>query len=494
MKDKNLKKRPPVVTILGHIDHGKTTLLDKIRKTEIAEDESGGITQHIGAYQIEHSGDKITFIDTPGHEAFSAMRRRRTKTGDISILVIDSAEGVKTQTIEAIKYIKEAKIPMIVALNKIDKNKATPEKIKGELVKEDVLVEKMGGEIPTVEISAKTGEGIDDLIEVILLVAEMEELKTNYKVKASGVVVESFLDDQRGPTVTLIPFDGVLKKGDVVGTNSTCGKIKRIESFRGKKLEKVLPSQPAFLPGSFSKVPKVGEKFEVYEDKKEALQCIRELERNKKKKKKIPTNKKVLNLVIKTDVVGSKEAIVDMVEALPQDDVAINILRAEVGEIKNSDIELAEASDAILLSFRTKSKSNLKKLADKRGVKIVSSDVIYELIEKVRKIINLMMEPEEIREDIGKFKVLALFLDKKKRQIVGGKVIDGEAKAGALLEIIRDKEKVGEGKIINLKRQEKDVDRVPQGEQCGMLYEGKADIEEGDTLKIFKTEKRKNKI
>jgi len=487
--------------VLGHIDHGKTTLLDQIRKTHVAEKESGGITQHIGAYQIvlpagrqEKGGKKITFLDTPGHEAFSQMRSRGARVADIAILVVDCCEGVQAQTKEAILSIKKAGIQIIVVLNKIDKPEANPEKTKGELSKEGVLVESLGGKVPQVLVSAKTGQGVEDLLELILLVAEMEDLKTDVSKSAEGAVIESYLDSQRGPTATLLLTEGILKKGDILGTLSTFGKIKSLESFRGVPLEKVLPSDPVIVVG-FENVPKVGENFKVFPGIEEAKSYLKFLEKKAPEVLEISAEQKVLNLILKSDVLGSIEAIEEVLRGLPQEKVILRILKSEVGEISERDIKLAKGGRAVILGFRVKISPAAKILAERDKIKIMTFEIIYDLVEWVRKFMERIVEPELVRMELGKVKVLAIFLAEKNRQIIGGKVTEGEVRKGVQIEIFRGNEElVGKGRLINLQRNKKDIDRVSKGEECGMLYEGNVRVEEGDTLVIYIEEKRKTEL
>lgn len=490
-KNQNLIPRPPVVVILGHIDHGKTSLLLAIRKLNVPPGKPGGvITQHIGAYQIEKEGKKITFIDTPGHEAFSAMRSRGARVADIAILVVAGDEGVQAQTKEAISHIKKAGISMVVAINKIDKSEANPEKVKRELAQQGIIVETMGGKVPSVEVSAKTGKGIQDLLELILLVAEMEELKGDISKKAEGVVIESYLDAHRGPTATLLLKDGVLKVGEIFGTPSTFGKTKILEDFQGKPLKIAYPSMPVVVLG-FGQVPRVGEKFNFFPDLETAKKSI-------EKKPEIPSEvlffepgKKILNLVLKTDVLGSIEAISDILKNLSQEKVHLRVLKAEVGDINESDIKLAKLAKAKILGFRVKISPAIKNLVSREKVKIIKFDIIYDLVENLRKEMEKILKPEVIRIDLGKVKTLVIFWTEKNRQIVGGKVIEGEVKKGTSIEVFRGNEKVGQGKLISLQKNKKDVEKAIKGEECGILYEGDAKIQEGDILVIYTKEKKK---
>ena len=474
-----------------------TTLLDYIQKTQVAEKEAGGITQHIGAYQIEKDGKKITFIDTPGHEAFSAMRSRGAKVADLAILVIDSCEGVKEQTKEAISHIKKAEIPFIVALNKIDRSEANPEKVKRELQKEEILVEDLGGKVPAVETSAKTGQGIDELLELILLVAEMENLKADISKPGEGVVIESYLDSQRGPTATLILSQGILKRGDIIGTPTALGKIKILENFQGLAIEKTLPSEPAIVIG-FEAIPKVGENFKVFNSLEEARSYLRIA--GKKEWPvvlKIKPEQKILNLILKTDVLGSAEAIEEVLKGLAQEKVILRILKSEVGEINESDIKLAKSHPplggypGVILGFRVKTNPVAKQLAEREKIKIMNFEVIYDLVEGIRNFMEKIIEPEVVRKELGKVKILVIFLTEKNRQIVGGRVVEGEVKKGTQIEVFRGEELIGKGKLINLQKDRKDIEKAGRGEEVGILSEGDAKIEVGDVLVIYTEERKK---
>ncbi|MDO8436410.1 MAG: translation initiation factor IF-2 [bacterium] len=490
----NFATRPPVVVVLGHIDHGKSSLLEAIKDFKITAKESGGITQHIGAYQIEEQGKKITFLDTPGHEAFSQMRSRGVKVADIAILVIDAGEGVKAQTKEAISHIKKAEIPFIIALSKTDKPEANPQKVKRELVQEDILVESMGGKIPSVEISAKTKKGIPELLEVILLLAEMEGLKSEPKNPGQGAIIESYLDSLRGPTATLLLIDGTLKSGDIVATPSAFTKIKSLENFQKKSIREAFPSDPVIVFG-FSQAPKVGEEFKVFPDMKAAEE---NLQPQIKKKSisiiEVLEGQRVLNLILKTDVLGSCEAIEGILDNLPQEKVILKILKSEVGDINESDIKIAQGNRALVLGFRVKIGPGAKILAEKEKIRIIIFEVIYELVEEVRKFMEKITKPTEVRQDLGKMKVLARFFAEKNRQIIGGRVIEGEVRKGSQVEVFRAEEKIGQGKMVNLQRSKKDAESVSKGEECGVLFEGDTRIEDGDVLQFYIEERRKSEL
>jgi translation initiation factor IF-2 len=494
-QNENLISRPPVVVVLGHVDHGKSTLIERIKEIKITEKETGGITQHIGAYEIEKGGKKITFIDTPGHEAFSAMRSRGAKVADLAILVIDATEGVKEQTKEAITFIEKSGIPMIVALNKMDKPTANPEKVKRELAPNNILVESMGGKIPSVEISAKTGQNIEELLEIILLVGEMEKLEGDFKKPAGGVIIEAYLNGQRGPVATLLLNNGVLKLGDIIATASTLGKIKILEDFQGKPISQAFPSMPAVVLG-FMAVPQVGEKFKIFPNIELAQEYLKKKERKREKAPLffITPEKKVLNLILKADVAGSLEAVSDLLQNLPQEKVILRILKKEVGDISESDIKLAKSAKAKILGFRVKVNPIAQQLSEREEIRVMNFGVIYELSQGVRQLMEKTLAPQAVRTDLGKVKVLVIFRTEKNRQIIGGKVIEGEVKRGVLIEVFRDEEKIGQGKLVNLQRNKKDTDLCPKGDECGILFEGNFRIEEGDTLLIYAEERKKGEL
>ena len=480
------------MVVLGHVDHGKSSLLEAIKGLKITAKESGGITQHIGAYEVEHQGKKITFLDTPGHEAFSAMRSRGAKVADIAILVVDAEESVKPQTKEAILHIQKSGIPMIVAINKIDKPGANPEKVKRDLMQSNVLVESLGGKVPHILTSAKEKKGLNELLELILLVAEMEELKGDIATPAQGVVVESYLDNRRGPIATVLLRDGILKKGDIVGAYPALGKVKGIEDFQGVPREEGLPSMPCVIIG-FEAVPQIGEKFEVYPDIESAR---KHLERKEKRLDGadmtiMEKDKRVLNIVLKADVQGSIEAIKEVLKGLPQEKVALRVLKGEVGEIQEGDVRLAKDGKAKIIGFRVKTNAVAQKLAERENLSIMTFDVIYHLAQGVRVLMERRAAPEKVRNDFGKLKVTIVFLNDKNRQIVGGKIIEGEVKKGTQIEVIRNNEVVGKGRPINLQKNKKDIDRAVKGDECGVLYEGDIKIEQGDILQFYLEEKRK---
>lgn len=498
MEKTNIITKPPVVVVLGHIDHGKSSLLEAIRKDlKITPKESGGITQHIGAYEAVWNQKLITFIDTPGHEAFSQMRSRGAKAADIAVLVVDVTEGVKEQTKEAIEVVKKAGIPLVVALNKIDKPGANPQIVKEQLARLDVLVESLGGKVPCVETSAKTGQGIEELLDLINLIAEIEDLKVDISLPCLGFVIESYLDRKKGPLATLILSQGVLKKNDILATPTTYAKVRNLFDFKGEPLDEVLPGRPVLVLG-FEKCPVVGQQAKVFESLEEARNYIREEKKIAQEVILENLPNKIINLILKTDCLGSLEAISEGIKKINQKSQEISdqnplfkIVKSEVGDINDSDIKFAQSTQSIVIGFRVKIDKTTKTLASRFGVKVKKFEIIYELFEEIEKIKERLLAPKTIREDLAKMKVLVIFLTEKKRQIVGGRVIEGKIERGTKIEIIRGEEKIGTGRLINLQIDKKDVSQAPKGKECGILYEGETKIEEGDILVFFKEKKEK---
>lgn len=503
--NQNLITRPPIVVVLGHVDHGKTTLLDTIRKTNVVARESGGITQHIGAYQVEHpsspSGQvkKITFIDTPGHEAFCQMRSRGAKTADIAILVVAGEEGVKPQTKEVIECIKKEDLPTIVAVNKMDNPRANFEKTIGELEKEGLMVEQRGGKIPAIKVSAVTGMGIDELLEMIILMAEMEELKADILKPANGVVIESYMDSRKGPTATFLILEGILEVGQWVVCGGTYGKVKNLNNFKGEKIDKAGPSTPVIVIG-LNEVPVVGDRFEKVENEEVAVAKLKEkpivnwsVLAGQTDSENIG-KEKTINVILKTDVHGSLEAIGESLAKLELENIGLKILKADVGDISEADVKLAYPADAVIVGFRVKTSSDIENMAKRSGVKIRNYDIIYELFEGIRKEASKLLDPESNREDLGKLKVIAIFRREKTRMIVGGKVSDGKIVNKTHIDIMRNEEKIGTGKIIQLQHNKQDMAEVEKGREAGILFEGDAIIEEGDVLECYRIERKKREL
>ncbi len=487
-KEENLIERAPVVVILGHVDHGKSSILEAIKGLKITDKESGGITQHIGAYEVDHLGKKITFIDTPGHEAFSSMRSRGARVADIAILVVAADEGVKPQTEEAIEHIKKAEIPLIVAINKIDKPEANPERVTQQLAEKEIYLESLGGKVPSSLVSAIKKQGLEDLLEMIILVSEMEEFKADPSAPALGVIVESHLDSLKGPTATLIVENGTLRKGDIIATKSAIAKIRSLHDFKGDSIDEAGCSMPTSIFG-FDKVPSVGEEFKHFDNPEEAKDfCKTKEKKTSNLLSKDQLNEEVVNLVLKADFLGSIEALEGMLQEIPQERVSLRIIKSEVGDINESDVKSAKSAEAEVLGFRVKVPNSVVNIAERDNVKVTNFDVIYELVERVRNLMEKVINPRIERKNLGKAKVQALFIKDKKRQIVGCKVIQGEVRVKSMTEILRknpeteEEEVVGKGKIVNLKKGEKGTEKAFNNEECGILYEGNVTIQEGDII------------
>lgn len=487
MEKKNFKI--PVVVVLGHIDHGKSSLLEAIRKDfQITSKESGGITQHIGTYEAEYEGKKITFIDTPGHESFSEMRSRGAKVADVAILVVAADEGVKTQTIEAIKIIKESKIPYLVALNKIDKENADSQRVKTELQNNGVLIEEWGGDVPVVEVSAKTGQGIENLLSLVNLLFEMSEIRVDINKKAEGFVLESYVDPLCGVSATLIIEDGKLKKDDIVRTDTTFGKIRTMKNFIGDEKDEAIPGEAVFVVG-LKEAPVAGEKFFVVDSLEEAQREIEEREIELLDITPQPDLEKYLKLVLKADCRGSLEVLVKILKNIIQENMGIKILKAEVGEITDSDIRLAEAEEAIIVGFRVEENNIAKEQARQRKIKILKFEVIYDLIDSIRKELEKIKEKKKERVMIGKLKPLVIFKTQKRgernyRQIVGVKVLEGEVKKSEI-DIERNGEMMSGGKILEIQEQKKKIEVAKSPQEVGISYEGRTKVKEGDILLVY---------
>jgi len=504
-EDENkLKERPPVIVVMGHVDHGKTKLLDAIRKTNIVDAESGGITQHIGAYQAEKDGKMMTFIDTPGHEAFTTMRSRGARVADVAVLVIAADDSIQPQTKESIKIIKSAGLPMVVAINKIDKPDANPDKVKQDLAAMNLTPEDWGGKTITVPISAKQGTGIDDLLEMILLVAdtEKEEIMANPNKSAVGTIIESHIDKGEGPVATILVQNGTLQNGDLVEVSGTFyGKIRAMKNFKGDDVNQAPPSMPVKILG-LKAAPSVGDILEVksdinrksklkrYQLKKQATDYTRPSEAKKDKDK----NAKSLDVIIKADVLGSLEAIIASLTNMDNPEVSVNIISKGLGNINESDIKHAGASDAFVLGFHVKPTQDAASLAREKKVEIKLYDIIYKLLEDVKSRLEELLSPEVIRTDLGRLKVLAVFRKEKNSMIIGGSVTKGIVKFGAKVDVFRDKVKLATGNITQLQINKVDVNEAETGKECGIKFEGKPVIEEGDFLEVYTEEVKEKKL
>jgi translation initiation factor IF-2 len=495
-----------VVTILGHVDHGKTTLLDTIRKTNVAGKESGGITQHISAYQVKKKGQVITFVDTPGHEAFSAMRERGVSLADIAILVVAADDGVKPQTKEVIEYLLEKKLPVIVAINKIDKPGANSQRVKKELGENGILVEDWGGQVLCSEISAKNKIGIDELLDNVLLLMEVENFVADYKREALGIVLESHLDPQKGPVSTILVKTGTLKEGQDIIVGSAYGRVRRIEDFSGKRLAEAGPSVPISLIG-VNTTTNTNDILQVVSGKMGAKMKhdkANDFTRNasngdgfsaQKIYKNIADEKvKKLNVILKADVQGSVEAIEQILSEIKSDEVAVNYVGAAVGNITESDVRLAQSSTSIVYGFNVEATPVAKRMAEGSKVEIKNYKIIYELVEDIKNKLVDMMEPEIVRTDFGKMKVMAIFKTGKKDMIVGGKVILGHIANGSQIEVLRNENIIGKGKLLNLQQNKVNVDEVEEGKECGITFDGETKIKEGDILLSYKEEVKKKTL
>ncbi len=490
-------KKQPVVVLVGHIDHGKSSILEAIWDFKITEKEAGGITQHIGAYEIEQEGQRITFLDTPGHEAFSTMRERGAKVADIAILVVAADEGVKPQTKEAILHLKKAGVPIIVALNKMDKTGANPYLVQQQLAKEGIVVEELGGEVPCVKVSAKTGEGIKDLVEMIVLVAEMLDLEIEKDIPAKGVVIEASLDPKRGPLATLLIEQGRLREGDVIWSYKSVAKARRIEDFRGEKVKEVLPGQAVQVLG-WDSVPVIGETFEVLDSLQEArkrVDDVLEKEKEEKAKRRVISEedeRKKVHLILKADTEGTLEALERMISGLPQDKVFIKIVHREVGPPTLEDIQLAESTGAKIICFRVKPSSKVKQLLEQKNIPWLFSEVIYELVENTRRLLERELEPQKVRIEKGELEVLVVFKSQGTRQIIGCRVVEGEVAQGDRLELFRNEEFKGKGKVVSLQMNKREIEKGQRGDEVGILWEGNVKVREGDKIKVI--EERVEKV
>jgi translation initiation factor IF-2 len=504
-KEEYLEVRPPIVTIMGHVDHGKTTLLDSIRKTKVVEGEAGGITQHIGAYQVEVNGKKITFLDTPGHAAFTTMRARGAQVTDITVLVVAADDGVMPQTIEAINHAKAANVPIIVAVNKMDKPTANPDRVMQELTEHGLVPEDWGGDTIFVPISALKGDGIDDLLEMILLVSEVEELKANPNRVATGTVVEAELDKGRGPVATLLIQNGTLKVGDPIVVGNTYGRVRAMMNDMGRRVKEAGPSMPVEITG-LNEVPLAGDRFMVFEDEKKARQigearAQKQLEKERSEKAKLSLDDlfeqikqgdmKEINIIVKADVQGSVEALTAALQKIDVEGVKVKIIHTGVGAITESDIILASASNAIVVGFNVRPDANAKRVAETENVDIRLHRIIYKVIEEIEAAMKGMLDPEYEEKVIGQLEVRQTFKVSKIGTIAGCYVTDGMVTRDSGIRLIRDGIVIFEGEIDTLKRYKDDVKEVAQGYECGITIKNFNDIKEGDVLEAYVMEEIK---
>ncbi len=495
---KKLMARPPVVTILGHVDHGKTSLLDAVRQTEVAAGEAGGITQHIGAYQVEKKGRTITFLDTPGHAAFTAMRARGAQGADIVILVVAADDGVMPQTKEAIAHAKAARVPIIVALNKIDKANANPERVKQQLAELELVPDDWGGTTMVVPVSAKQKQGIDDLLEGVLLVADNIDIRANPSGKVMGTVIEAEIDKSKGTIATLLVQNGTLEAGDIVVAGRAYGRMKAITDYKGKAVQKAGPSTPVAVMG-LNEVPSAGDVFQVVDSEREARAIVDE--RVQADKTKAQTRKKVsledlfasvqsgetkeLQLIVKADVQGSLEPIIVEMEKLGQGEIGVQVLYAETGNIGENDVMLASASKAIIVGFNVQADVAARRLAEKEGVSIRLYDIIYRLTEDIEKALKGMLEPVIVEKVVGRATVLAVFPASKLGRVAGCRVTEGELHRNAKVRLFRGADVVFEGEMASLRHEKEDVREIRTGFECGVGFKNFNDIQVGDTLVCY---------
>lgn len=498
-----LQNRPPVIVVMGHVDHGKTKLLDAIRTTDVVAGEAGGITQHIGAYQVTRKDKAITFIDTPGHEAFIAMRSRGARVADIAILVVAADDGVKPQTVETFRIIEAAHIPFVVAINKVDKPEADINKTKQELATQlNIQPEDWGGKIICAPVSAKTGQGVEDLLDMILLVAEMEagNMKANPDSAAAGTVVESHVDKGAGPVATILIQNGTLRVGDsLCFNNNVYGKVRALKNYKGENIIEAGPSTPARVLG-LKISPAVGDILEVGEG--ERIKNVHSLESKVRRGKTDVVQQadngddkvKKVNLVIKSDVLGSAEAIEESLAKISGENIKVKIISKGLGNITEGDVKKAEDSRAQIIGFNVKIPPSVENLIREKEIKVNVFKIIYDLIDYVKEEIKKLVEPEIKRVDLGRLKILAIFRTDASSQIIGGKVLSGRIEADSLAEVVRGGEVIEKGKVVRLQLNKKNINSAEENEECGLQYEGKPIIKEGDILQFYKIEGAKEKI
>ena len=495
----DLKPRPPIVTVMGHVDHGKTSLLDSIRNTRVTDREAGGITQHIGASEVTVNGKKVVFLDTPGHEAFTEMRSRGAKVTDIAILVVAADDGIMPQTVEAINHSKAAGVPIIIAINKIDKPSANIERVRQELSEKGLLVEEWGGDVIDVPVSAKTGENIDTLLEMVLLVAEMEELKANPDRNAVGTVIESNLDKGRGPVATVIISNGTLKVGDPIVAGSSYGKVRAMINDKGKRIKKAPPSTPVEILG-LNEVPNAGDQFVVLASDK-AARIIAEKRKEKIRDEQMKASSKIsledlfekmqhgelkeLNIIVKADVQGSVEAVRQSIEKLTNEEVSVRVIHGGVGAITESDIMLASASNAIVIGFNVRPSTGANTLVEREKVDMRTYRIIYEAIEDIEKAMKGMLDPEYVEEELGKAEIRLPFKVPNAGMVAGSYVISGKILRNAKARLVRDGIVVYDGTIDSLRRFKDDVKEVATGYECGIGLTNFNDIKEGDIIEAY---------
>ena len=496
-RSENLRNRPPIITVMGHVDHGKTSLLDVLRSANVVSGEFGGITQHIGAYQIEGQGNKLTFIDTPGHAAFTEMRARGSKLTDIVVLVVAADDGVKPQTIESIKHAKAANVPIVVAINKCDLPEADPQKIKNQLLEHELIAEDLSGDTLMVEISTKTKKNLDKLVESIILQAEILDLKTDYESRATGIVLESKIDAGRGPVVSIVVTSGTLKKGDYFVSGLKWGKIRAIINDKGQNINEAFPSTPVEVLG-INGASKAGDDFIVFENEKE-VKTLSETRAQEKKEGQNPltfatqesafsnNSSKVLNMIIKSDVHGSSEAIKNAISQIKHDEVNAKIILADIGMVTETDVTLAKASDALLIAFNVKPSKEAKKLAENENIKISSYNIIYEVLDFIKQRMSGLLTPDVEEKITGTAQILEIFKVSGAGKVAGSKVTEGEISSSSDVRIIRDGAIIYTGKVSTIFREKNQVKQVSGGQECGITLKDYMDFQKNDTIEAFST-------
>ena len=494
-RSENLKNRPPIVTVMGHVDHGKTSVLDVLRSANVVSGEFGGITQHIGAYQIENKSNKLTFIDTPGHAAFTEMRARGSKLTDIVVLVVAADDGVKPQTVESIKHAKAAKVPIVVAINKCDLPEADPQKIKNQLLEHELIAEDLSGDTLMVEISAKTKLNLDKLVEAIILQAEILDLKTDFESSATGIVLESKIDTGRGPVATIIITTGTLKKGDFFVSGLRWGKIRAIINDKGKNVDQASPSTPVEILG-INGAAKAGDDFIVLDNEKE-VKTLSENRAQESKEGKNPLtfatqdsafsdkSAEELNLIIKSDVHGSSEAIKNAINQIKHEEVKPKIILADIGMVTETDVTLAKASNAVLIAFNVKPSKEAKKLAENENIKISSYNIIYEVLDYIKQKMSGLLTPDVKETVTGTAQILEIFKVSGAGKVAGSKVLEGEISSISEIRIIRDGAIIYTGKVGTLFREKNQVKQVSNGQECGITVKDYIDFQKNDTIEAF---------
>lgn len=500
---KNAKDRPPVVAVMGHVDHGKTTLIDSIRKSEVTKGEAGGITQHIAAYQITHNNRGITFLDTPGHEAFAALRQHGAHLTDVVIIIVAADDGIKPQTEEAIRYAKNAKAQIVVAINKIDKTGADVNRVKQQLSEHGLQTDDWGGDTVAVPISAKSGEGIDKLLDMVLLVADVQELKADYDGHAAGLIIEAHIEKGRGPVAVVLVETGTLEKGQLVVAGTTYGKVRTLSDTSGNEIKDATPSTPAIVTG-LKELPEFGDEFEVVKNEKAAKEKIQNHKKTNKAEERsgvdtsgqlmrmINRNIKIqeLPIIVKTDVKGSLTSVIDSLKTLESEEVAIRVIGSGIGPVNNNDLHLAKGTGATIYAFHAPVTNDIKRHASRDDIDVKEFSVIYELIDDAKKSLETLLKPEEVETDLGRLIVKGIFKTTKNEVICGGEVTKGKISLPATAVINRDGKKVAEAKVVSIKSGPSEVKEAVEGDMCGIQLETeqKVVVEEGDKIDLVRRE------